>query len=83
MSPFTSAMAVSWSGVSWYGKASSSSRCHGRVLGEGVAGLVEALLVEHDELLGDLATPTERTLALAFCQPSPPRRLRVGDSPPV
>ena len=26
-----------------------------RVLGEGVAGLVHALLVEHDELLGDLA----------------------------
>ena len=26
-----------------------------RVLGEGVAGLVDALLVEHDELLGDLA----------------------------
>ena len=29
MSSLTSSMAPSWSGVSWYGKASSSSRCHG------------------------------------------------------
>ena len=29
MSDFTSSMAASWSGVSMYGKASSSSRCHG------------------------------------------------------
>jgi len=29
MSSLTSAMVVSWSGVSAYGKASSSSRCQG------------------------------------------------------
>ncbi len=29
MSSFTSAIVVSWSGVSAYGKASSSSRCQG------------------------------------------------------
>ena len=29
MSALTSAMALAWSGVSWYGKPSSNSRCHG------------------------------------------------------
>ena len=41
MSAFTSSIALSWSGVSWYGNASSSSRCHGVSSREGVAGRVQ------------------------------------------
>ena len=46
---------MSWSGVSRNGKASSSSRCHGRVRPEGVAlgGLPGG--VQLDQLGGDLA----------------------------
>jgi hypothetical protein len=38
MSALTSSIAESWSGVSVNGKASSSSRCHGRVRRERVPG---------------------------------------------
>ncbi len=55
MSALTSSTVVSWSGVSWNGNASSSSRCHGVSGAEGVAlgGLAGG--VELDQLGGDLA----------------------------
>ena len=55
MSALTSSIAESWSGVSVKGKASSSSRCHGRVRSEGVPGRGLAGGVELHELRGDLA----------------------------
>ena len=39
MSAFTSAIALSWSGVSLYGKASSSSRCQGVSSGKAWPGV--------------------------------------------
>ena len=54
MSALTSAMALSWSGVSWKGKASSNSLLPRRVGREGGAALLQALLVEDHQLLGDL-----------------------------
>ena len=57
MSAFTSSMAFSWSGVSTYGKASSISCCHGVSGAKAWPGGVHPRLVEHDELLGDLARP--------------------------
>ena len=55
MSSFTSAMAFSWSGVSTYGKASSISRCHGVSGPKAWPGGLDALLVQHHQLLGDRA----------------------------
>ena len=55
MSAATSAMAVAWSGVSSYSKASSNSRCQGLSAGEGVAGAGLALGVELQELRGHVA----------------------------
>ena len=54
MSSLTSSIASSWSGVSTYGKASSSSRCHGVSGAEGVAGGGHPGAVELDEAGGDL-----------------------------
>ena len=54
MSALTSSIAASWSGVSVNGNASSSSRCHGRVRAERVAGRGLAGGVELHELGGDL-----------------------------
>ncbi len=55
MSALTSSTVLSWSGVSWNGKASSSSRCHGVSGAERVAlgGLPGG--VQLDQLGGDLA----------------------------
>ena len=55
MSALTSTIAFAWSGVSSYGKASSTSCCHGVSGANGWPGLVEAPAVEHHELLRDLA----------------------------
>ena len=54
MSALTSSMAVRWSGVGSNGNASSSSRCHGVSGANAWPGRVDALLVEHHQLLGDL-----------------------------
>ena len=55
MSALTSSTVLSWSGVSWNGNASSSSRCHGESGREGVAlgGLPGG--VQLDQLGRDLA----------------------------
>ncbi len=54
MSSLTSVIASSWSGVSTYGKASSSSRCHGVSGAEGVPGRGHPGAVELDEAGGDV-----------------------------
>ena len=55
MSAFVSTIAVSWSGVSSYGNASSICCLERSVGGERVAGRREATAVEHDELARDVA----------------------------
>ena len=82
MSAFTSAMVVSWSGVSAYGKASSSSRCHG-VSGPKV--WPGAAIRAEYSLIRSAAISLTAFLArcLVFAQSAPPSRCSVGASPPT
>ncbi len=57
MSALTSSMHESWSGVSLYGKASSSSRCQTVSGREGVTAARHARGVQPDQLAGDLRAP--------------------------
>ena len=82
MSALTSSMAVRWSGVGSNGKDSSSSRCHGVSAAKAWPGRVHALLVEHDQLLGDLGHRRAHLglglLPLAAAHAAEGRRLAAG-----
>lgn len=82
MSSLTSAIVVSWSGVSAYGKASSSSRCHGVSEPKAYPGAAMRALYS---LIRSAAISLTAFLAraLVFVQSAPPRRCRVGASPPT
>ncbi|CAO0830522.1 hypothetical protein SMICM17S_11593 [Streptomyces microflavus] len=82
MSSLTSAIVESWSGVSAYGNASSSSRC------QGVSGPKEwpgaAIRAEYS-LMRSAAISLTAFFArcFVFVQSAPPSRCRVGASPPT
>ena len=82
MSCFTSAMAWSWSRVSWYSKASSSSRCQGVSGAKGWPGAVIRRRYSSTSSWAISCTAL-RTRALAAAQSEPPMRDTVGVSPPV
>ncbi len=82
MSALTSSIVTSWSGVSTYAKASSSSRCHG------VSGPKEcpwvAIRAEYRRISSPAISLTcLRARALVFFQSAPPILDSDGDSPPV
>ena len=82
MSALTSSMAPSWSGVSTYGKASSSSRC------QGVSALnawpADAIRAEYRRISSEAICLTAlRARPFVFAQSAPPSRCRVGVSPPT
>ena len=82
MSAFTSTIALSWSGVSRYGKASSSSRCQTVSSGNAWPGRVQPLLVEHDQLLRDVlhlgADPGLGLLPVGAAELRQARRVAAG-----
>ncbi len=82
MSAFTSTMAASWSGVSWYGNASSNSRCHGVSPSNAWPSLCSRFWYSTTSSCA-ISTTAARTRALVRCHPSPPSRLSDGASPPV
>ena len=82
MSCLTSSIAASWSGVSVYGKASSSSRCHG-VSGPNACPW-EACRAAYSWIsCAAISRTALRARALLFCQSEPPILCSVGDSPPT
>ena len=82
MSALTSLMVVSWSGVSMYGNASSSSRCHG-VSGP-KAWPREAIRAEYSRISSPAISLTAlRALDLVFAQSAPPILHSAGVSPPT
>ena len=82
ISCFTSSMVESWSGVSIYENASSSSRCQG-VSGENAkpGALVRAAYSRMSSPA--IALTALRARPLAFCHSPLPIRCTVGDSPPI
>ena len=82
MSAFTSSMVVSWSAVSWYGNASSSSFCHG-VSGlnakPGVRWRAEYSFTRSSAI----SRTCLRALALVAAQSEPPSLLSLGVSAPM
>ena len=82
MSSFTSITADSWSGVSTYVKASSSSRCH-TVSGPN-AYPWDACRAAYSLISSAAICRTAlRARFLRFAQSAPPRRSSVGASPPT
>ena len=82
MSALTSSMVVSWSAVSWYGNASSSSFCHG-VSGlnakPGVRWRAEYSLTRSSAI----SWTCLRAFALVAAQSEPPSLLSFGASAPM
>ena len=82
MSRLTSSMAASWSGVSTYGNASSSSRCHGVSGPNACPG--EAIRAEYSRISSAAICRTAlRARPLVLAQSAPPSRCRLGASPPT
>ena len=82
MSRLTSSMASSWSGVSTYGNASSSSRCHGVSGPNACPG--EAIRAEYSRISSAAIWRTAlRARPLVLAQSAPPSRCRLGASPPT
>ena len=82
MSSFTSATACIWSGVSSYGKASSTSRCQG-VSGAKACPAAAALARWTSTTCSARTEASRRTRLRVAAQSPPPIRLTLGDSPPV
>src|SRR6266496_2465735 len=81
MSRLISSMAASWSGVSTYGKASSSSRCHGVSGPNACPG--DAVRAEYSRISSAAISLTAlRARPFVFAQSAPPSRCRLGASPP-
>ena len=82
MSRLTSSIAASWSGVSTYGNASSSSRCHGVSGPNACPG--EAIRAEYSRISSPAICRTAlRARPLVLAQSAPPSRCRLGASPPT
>ncbi len=82
MSALTSSTAASWSGVSTYGNASSSSRCQGVSCPNACPG--EAIRAWYSRISPAAMSRTAlRARPLALAQSAPPSRCRAGASPPV
>ena len=82
MSRLTSSMAASWSGVSTYGNASSSSRCHGVSGPNACPG--DAIRAEYSRISSAAISLTAlRARPLVLAQSAPPSRCRAGASPPT
>ena len=82
MSPLTSAMATRWSGVSTYGKDSSISACHGVSLPKAKPSALTRFWYSTTSSWA-ISRTAERTRLLALAKSLPPRRCRVGASPPT
>ncbi len=82
MSPFTSSMARAWSTVSVKAKESSSSRCHG-VSGAKACPFMCNRSRYSSTSSWAISCTAARALARVRCHSEPPRRLSVGDSPPL
>ncbi len=77
MSAFTSTMALSWSGVSTYGKASSISFCHG-VSGGKLCPVALTRIWYSTTSSWAISRTAERTRPLARSKSAPPRRCSAG-----
>ena len=82
MSALTSSIAAIWSGVSVYGNASSSSRCHG-VSGANACPGADALAAYSCTSFAAICRTALRARPLVFAQSAPPSLFSVGTSPPT
>ena len=82
MSALTSSMALRWSGVSTYGKASSISCCHGVSWPNAWPSALTRFWYSTTSSWA-ISRTAERTRLLALAKSLPPRRCSVGASPPT
>ncbi len=82
MSAFTSSTVLSWSGVSWNGNASSSSRCQG-VSGPNAKPFVACRAAYSLISSAAISRTALRARLLRLVQSPPPSRSRLGCSPPT
>ncbi len=82
MSPFTSSIAASWSGVSSNGNASSTSCCQGVSSANAWPGVASRWRYSTTSSSAISCTAL-RTLARCRSKSAPPIRFSDGDSPPV